>query len=129
MSILTDTAPRRIYLCVSDDADDNDKPYPETYPEDETITWSTTGAVACTVEYVRADMHDALVDKALRFDLDQAGIERREQEATELVELRSQRDILRQHLHDEHQRHVADDDGALPARPRSAGRRRAEFFS
>jgi hypothetical protein len=32
---------------------------------------------------------DALTDKAIRFDLDQAGIERREAEAVELVELRS----------------------------------------
>ena len=42
-------------------------------------------------EGLRAE-RDALRDKALRFDLDQLGIERREAEAVELVELRAERD-------------------------------------
>lgn len=60
MSILTDTAPRRIYLCVSDDEEHNNEPYPERYPEDEAITWSTDRPVACTVAYVREDLADQL---------------------------------------------------------------------
>lgn len=39
--------------------------------------------------------HDALQDKATRFDLDAAGIESREREAVELVELRAERNALR----------------------------------
>lgn len=58
MSILTETAPKRIYLCVSDDPDHYNEPYPEVYPEDEAITWSTDQPVACTVEYVRSDLHE-----------------------------------------------------------------------
>lgn len=56
MSILTETAPRRIYLCISDDEAHYDEPWPERYPEDEEITWSVDQPVACTVEYVRADL-------------------------------------------------------------------------
>ena len=59
MSTLTDTAPKRIWLCVSDDVDDNDTPYPELYAEDAEITWSTDQPVAVTVEYVRADIAEA----------------------------------------------------------------------
>lgn len=40
----------------------------------------------------------ALTDKAIRFDLDQAGIERREAEAVELVELRAQVSALKARL-------------------------------
>ena len=58
MSTLTDTAPKRIWLCVSDDVDDNDTPYPELYAEDAEITWSTDQPVAVTVEYVRVDLSE-----------------------------------------------------------------------
>lgn len=58
----------------------------------------------CGLEYagdvlmqLRAE-RDALRDKALRFDLDAAGIEQREREAVELVELRAERDALRELL-------------------------------
>lgn len=40
----------------------------------------------------------ALTDKAIRFDLDQAGIERREAEATELVDLRAEVSALKARL-------------------------------
>ncbi|MBK8772834.1 MAG: hypothetical protein IPM06_20720, partial [Rhizobiales bacterium] len=59
MSVLTDTALKRIWLCVSDDEDDYDLPYPELYAEDAEITWSTDQPVAVTVEYVRADVAKA----------------------------------------------------------------------
>ena len=58
MSILTDTAPKRIFLCISDEPDDYDKPYPELYAEDAEITWSTDTPVAVTVEYVREDLSE-----------------------------------------------------------------------
>ena len=58
VSVLTDTAPKRIWLCVSDDEDDYDLPYPELYAEDAEITWSTDQPVAVTVEYVRADVSE-----------------------------------------------------------------------
>lgn len=53
---VTRTAPEKIYLCISDETDDNDMPYPELYAEDAEITWSTDQPVAVTVEYVRADI-------------------------------------------------------------------------
>ena len=43
---------------------------------------------------LRADKAE-LTDKALRFDLDRAGIEQREREAVELVELRAKNERLR----------------------------------
>ena len=53
-------------------------------------------------EYVAASDYDALSaelaalrDKALQFDLDQAGIARREADATELIELRAELAALR----------------------------------
>lgn len=58
MSILADTAPKRIFLCISDEPDDYDKPYPELYAEDAEITWSTDTPVAVTVEYVREDLSE-----------------------------------------------------------------------
>ena len=71
MSILTDTAPRTIWLCVSDDEDDNDKPYPELYAEDAEITWSTDQPVAVTVKYERSDIADnaRVENDQLRADL------------------------------------------------------------
>lgn len=47
------TAPRRIYLCVSDDLDDRDEPFPEE------VTWAADEAVHVTVPYVRADLANA----------------------------------------------------------------------
>lgn len=58
MSILSDTAPKRIWLCVSDDEDDYELPYPELYAEDAEITWSTDQPVAVTIEYVRNDLSE-----------------------------------------------------------------------
>lgn len=65
MSILADTSPERIYLCISDDEQHYNEPYPEEYPGFDSITWSTDQPVACTVGYVREDIADAL-----RLDLD-----------------------------------------------------------
>lgn len=78
MSVLTDTAPKRIWLCVSDDEDDYDLPYPELYAEDAEITWSTDQPVAVTIEYVREDL-------------------------SEIAKLREERDALRHDI----ERHVA----------------------
>lgn len=58
MSILSDTAPKRIWLCVSDDEDDYELPYPELYAEDAEITWSADQPVAVTIEYVRNDLSE-----------------------------------------------------------------------
>ena len=66
MSILNETAPKRIWLCVSDDESDNDKPYPELYAEDAEITWSTDQPVAATVEYVRVDLPEVAKLRAER---------------------------------------------------------------
>lgn len=63
---LTRTAPERIYLCVSDEEDDVNRPYPEAYAEDEAITWATDQPVAATVSYVRADLHNAALRALLR---------------------------------------------------------------
>ena len=52
------------------------------------------------IERLRAEvdaLRDEARDKALRFDLDQAGIERRETEAVELIALRAERDALLRH--------------------------------
>jgi hypothetical protein len=49
--------------------------------------------LAATVEALHAEV-ERLRDKAIRFDLDQAGIEQREAEAVELVELRDDKKIL-----------------------------------
>lgn len=46
------------------------------------------------IKRLRAE-NEALQDKALRFDLDQAGIEGREREAVELVEKRAEVEALR----------------------------------
>jgi len=49
---VTSTAPLRIYLRISDDANDVHKPFPQgTY-----MDWGTSPTVACEVEYVRADV-------------------------------------------------------------------------
>jgi hypothetical protein len=78
MSKLQETAPRTIYLCVSDDEDDAGKPYPELYAEDAEITWSTDQPVAVTVEYIRADLYraalEAVCDAFLTTDKDYAAM-------------------------------------------------------
>jgi hypothetical protein len=56
-NVVTKTAPRIIFLCISDDEVDNDAPYPGGFDD---ITWSTDQPVDCTVKYVRADLYDAL---------------------------------------------------------------------
>lgn len=55
--------------------------------------------LAASVVAMHAEI-EALRDKAIRFDLDQAGIEQREAEAVELVELRDDKKIL-SYLHRE----------------------------
>ena len=77
MTILNDTAPKRIWLCVSDEPDDYNTPYPELYAEDAEITWSTDQPVAVTVEYVRADLSDITKLRAARDALRHALMELR----------------------------------------------------
>lgn len=50
---VTKTAPRRIFLQVSDDACDRKESFPEPGPD---LTWCRSSCVACEVEYVRADL-------------------------------------------------------------------------
>lgn len=50
------TAPRRIYLCVSDDLDDRDEPFSEVRAE---VTWARDEAARVAVPYVRADLANA----------------------------------------------------------------------
>lgn len=47
----TKTAPERIYLQVSEDANDADRPFPK-----QDVTWCEDSVVDCEVEYVRADL-------------------------------------------------------------------------
>lgn len=49
------TAPVRIYLNVSDDAEHFDKAFPKD-PDGDEVTWSGDKALHCCVEYVRADL-------------------------------------------------------------------------
>ena len=50
---LTLTAPKRIWLQISDDKDHRLLPFPATH---EDITWCEDSALECEVEYVRADL-------------------------------------------------------------------------
>lgn len=94
MSILTDTAPQRIWLCVSDETDDYNTPYPELYAEDAEITWSTDQPVAVTVEYVRADLSDITKLRAERDALREEVSLRRHSMPSEYAKLLAERDAL-----------------------------------
>lgn len=50
---LRDTAPARIWLCVSDDKADQSQPFPGDTGE---VTWADNPATVCGVEYVRVDL-------------------------------------------------------------------------
>ena len=47
------TAPREIWLEISDEQDDNGEPFPD---DTEGITWCQDSALTCEVKYVRADL-------------------------------------------------------------------------
>lgn len=47
------TAPREIWLQVSDDAEDKAEPFPENH---DGITWCQDSVLSCEVRYVRADL-------------------------------------------------------------------------
>jgi hypothetical protein len=51
------TAPERIWLQISDDADHKDEPFP--YGEE--VTWCQDSVTSCQVEYVRADLARAAI--------------------------------------------------------------------
>lgn len=51
---LNRTAPKEIFLQVSDDEEDFKKPFPK--PLSEEMTWSPGPVVVCEVRYVRADL-------------------------------------------------------------------------
>lgn len=69
MNKVTSTAPERIWLQVSDDADDCDLPFTYTYSDE--VTWCEDSVTACQVEYVRADITEA-ENAALRVERDAA---------------------------------------------------------
>ena len=52
----TRTAPKRIWLQVSDEAQSRDEPFPVN---NEGITWCADSVLDCEVEYVRADLSSA----------------------------------------------------------------------
>jgi hypothetical protein len=56
MNKLTETAPERIWLQISDDEDDLNYPYPSHH---EDVTWCQDSVVAAEVAYARADLHEA----------------------------------------------------------------------
>jgi hypothetical protein len=58
---VTKTAPERIWVQVSDDAQDCREPFPEP---NEGMTWCGDSVLACEVEYVRADLAAAAIKKA-----------------------------------------------------------------
>lgn len=53
MDKVTSTAPKRIWLQVSDDETDCREPFPVP---NESMTWCEDSVLACQVEYVRADI-------------------------------------------------------------------------
>lgn len=57
---VTRTAPKRIWLQVSDDARDACNEFPEPSME---LTWCADSVIACEVEYVRADLVRAAMPK------------------------------------------------------------------
>jgi hypothetical protein len=55
LPLVVTTAPKRIYLQVSDDAFDNGNPFPPNWQD---ATWCHESVVDCEVEYIRADLAD-----------------------------------------------------------------------
>ena len=56
MSKLTDTAPQRIFLQVSDEEGDEDCVFSDLQRDGAEVTWCDASMVCCEVEYVRADV-------------------------------------------------------------------------
>jgi len=55
--IVTQTAPPRLWLCVSDEPTDNASPFPKGLSD---VTWAVDHCpVACGVGYIRSDLHNA----------------------------------------------------------------------
>ncbi len=54
MNKVTSTAPKKIYLQISDDASDYGETFP--YPVNDNITWCQDSVMECEVAYVRADL-------------------------------------------------------------------------
>ncbi|SHN40403.1 hypothetical protein [Rhizobacter sp. OV335] len=50
------TAPRKIWLQISDDADHHTEPFPEDWHHNDSITWCADSVTACQVGYVREDL-------------------------------------------------------------------------
>ena len=53
---VAETAPERIWLQVSDLAEDNEEPFPVDGSTYEGITWCCDSVLDCEVQYVRADV-------------------------------------------------------------------------
>ena len=53
LTVLQSTAPREIWLQVSDEHQDNAEPFPK---DAEGVTWCQDSVLACEVRYVRADL-------------------------------------------------------------------------
>ena len=70
---VTKTAPAKVYLCVSDDATDSEKPFPAIHGED--LTWAENKAVEVSVEYVRADLIRESIS-AMAWDMAKASAEK-----------------------------------------------------
>lgn len=56
-TMLTKTAPERIWLQVSEDEDHHCEPFPR-HPHGDEVTWCQDSVLACEVEYVRADLYE-----------------------------------------------------------------------
>lgn len=52
MSILTESAPREVYLCISDEHEDEQQPF----PHDCEVSWAEHAALSTAVRYIRADL-------------------------------------------------------------------------
>lgn len=60
MNKLTETAPQRIFLQVSDEDGDEDCVFSDLQRDGAEVTWCDASMVCCEVRYVRADIHAAL---------------------------------------------------------------------
>lgn len=67
MSKLTETAPERIWLQISDDEDDLNYPYPLHH---EDVTWYIDSVVAAEVGYVRDDLLEAAQKRIAELEKD-----------------------------------------------------------
>ncbi len=84
---------RRCVNVYADQGEDVTRPCRSEVSEEDAPLLAAAPDLAATVEALHAEV-ERLRDKAIRFDLDQAGIEQREAEAVELVELRDDKKIL-----------------------------------